>query len=267
MIVPCPHCQARLNLPQEVEGREVRCPNCRQVFRADGEALAESVQARPQPLPSPRDDHVQPRTQSPARYRDDDDETDIRRRRHEFDDHFDRPEVERDVENIVENAKAQTRSAGFAMLAAFAFTSFSILGETILNAVMQMEVGAVPGAMPVVLIAGCGIAFYAVPLVFIGLASRDLFTLGSRGIIITAIVMNFFVAFLLGGSAAINALLLGVGELPFPFGQILMSLVMNAISAVLNVAAAVMAIRALRLPDVTEAYAMCAEQTWRRRRW
>lgn len=268
MIVPCPHCQTRLNLPENAGGKQVRCPSCREVFRADKGALAQAVQAEPPP-PLPADDAIEERSprSRPPRYEGygEDEEGDEPRR---DDDEFDRRDVERDAENVIDNAKAQTRLAAYMMLAAFAFTTLNILGNSVVNVLTQMEMGNMQGDMAPFMAIGvvCGVLFYAVPLGFMMFAGRGLLILGSRGIIITAIVMNFLMMLLLGGGALLNVGVMVVMELPVPLGLTVPVIVMNSISSVLNLTAAVMAIRALRLPDVVEAYALRAEQAMRRRR-
>jgi predicted Zn finger-like uncharacterized protein len=272
MIIACPHCQAKLNLPENVEGKQVRCPNCRQVFRADKEVLQESVQAgMPEPAPAPTAVTPKPRDNQeersrPKRYADYDEDRDYRRADIYEDDHFDRREVKKDVEEIAENARAIARPAGYVMLGAFAFTAINIAGNGVLTMLTEMEMGAMPGE---VLALGliCSVGFYSLPLVFMMLGGRGLLTLGSRGMIVTAIVMNFILFFLLGGGAALNLGVLAMGELPVPLSLVVPTVVMNSISSVLNLAAAVMAIRVLRDPDVSEAYAVRLQELWRRRHY
>lgn len=273
MIIPCPHCQVSLNLPENVEGKQVRCPSCREVFRADKEVLQESVQpGMPEPAPTsvkpkPRDEEEErPRSKRPSRYQDYEDDPDDRRDNDYDRDDFDGREVKKDVEVIVENAKAQARPAVYIMLGAFVFTSINILGNAALTVMTQEEIGGLPaGGLLIGFI--CGVGLYLIPLMFMLAAAYALWTLGSRGIIITAIVMNFILFFLLGGGAALNVVVLAVGMVPLPLGVVLPTIVMNSISTVLNLAAAVMAIRVLKDADVTEAYAVRIEPLSRRRRY
>ncbi len=262
MIIPCPHCQAKLNLPENVEGKQVRCPNCRQVFRADKEALQESVQeGRPEPAPTavtpkPFDEEERPRSASTAaaRSRDyEDDEDDGRADDWDRDD-FER-QVRRDSEELLENAKAQARPAGYLMLAAFVFTGLNIASNAGLTVLTERELGNLPPG-PMVGIMICGVSIYVVPLIFMLLAGRALLALGSRGVIITAIVMNFILFFILGAGALANVAVLTMGQIPVPLYLVLPIIVMNSISCLLNLGAAVMAIRVLMLADVREAYAM-----------
>jgi hypothetical protein len=275
MVIACPHCHAKLNLPETVEGKEVRCPNCRRVFRADKEVLQESVQAgMPEPAPAPtavtpkpRDNQEErPRPKRPTRYADYDDDRDYRRDDVYDDDHFDRREVKKDVEEIVENAKAIARPAGYVMLGAFVFTAINIVSDTVLGIVAQNALGAVPGEILAVGVV-CSVGFYSIPLIFMMLAGRSLLTLGSRGMIVTAIVMNFILFLIFGGGAAVQLAVLVMGEVPVAPGLLLPIIVMDSISSVLNLAAAVTAIRVLRDPDVSEAYAVRVEELWRRRHY
>ena len=272
MIIPCPHCQARLNLPENVEGTEVRCPNCRQVFRADKKMLDQGVQiGLPEPgatptavTPKPRDNQEErPRPKRPAHNRDYDDDRDYRPDVYD-DDHFDGREVKKDVEEVVENAKAIARPAAWVMLAAFAFTGINIVSDTVLGIIVQNAMGAMPGQVLAVGVV-CNIGFYTIPLIFIFLAGQGLLTLGSRGMTVTAIVMNFILFFIFGGGAAVQLAILVMGEVPVAPGLILPIIVMDSISSVLNLTAAVMAIRVLRDADVSEAYAVRFAEMWRHR--
>jgi predicted Zn finger-like uncharacterized protein len=49
LAVSCPHCQSRVRVPDDAVGRDVRCPNCQQVFRVGGIEPAASVSRRPAP--------------------------------------------------------------------------------------------------------------------------------------------------------------------------------------------------------------------------
>jgi hypothetical protein len=262
-----------LNLPENVEGKQVRCPSCRQVFRADKDVLQDSVQAgAPESAPTsvtpkPRDNQEERAIpKRPSLYADYEDDSDYRRDDDHDGDELDGREVKKDVEELVENAKAQTRPAGYVMLGAFFFTAINIAGNGVLTVITQMQLGALPGEILAVGLI-CSVGFYSIPLIFMMLAGRALLTLGSRGLIITAIVMNFILFILLGGGAALNVWILASGELPVGLGLVLPTVVMNSISTVLNLAAAVMAIRVLRDPDVSEAYAVRVEELWRRRRY
>lgn len=46
----CPHCQKKLNVPDEYLGKQVRCPQCKNAFTA---AAGSSGPPAPPPLPSP----------------------------------------------------------------------------------------------------------------------------------------------------------------------------------------------------------------------
>ena len=107
MIVGCPHCQARLNLPVGVEGKQVLCPICRQVFRADEDVLKESVQAG-SPESAPAFVSARPRLE--------DDRRRVKTRRLDEDgdgDPLDSHGFSPDSVELIENAKSQTRPAAY----------------------------------------------------------------------------------------------------------------------------------------------------------
>ncbi len=47
LAVSCPHCQSRVRVPDDAVGRDVRCPNCQQVFRVGGIEPAPAAPRRP----------------------------------------------------------------------------------------------------------------------------------------------------------------------------------------------------------------------------
>jgi predicted Zn finger-like uncharacterized protein len=49
LAVSCPHCQSRVRVPDDAVGRDVRCPNCQQVFRVGGIEPAAAVSRRAGP--------------------------------------------------------------------------------------------------------------------------------------------------------------------------------------------------------------------------
>jgi len=278
MIIPCPHCQVRLNLPEDVEGKQVRCPSCKEVFRANKEVLEEAVQAGlPEPTPTsvtsrPRaeEDEEREPPRSRPRYRDygDDEDGDDGRDR----DDYDRRDIERDTEAVRAQAKRVARPAGYFMAAACIFTGINIAGNAVLSFLSQQEMGPPPPGVPgpgamIGLMVICLAVIFGPILIFIGLGSKCLFTLGSRGLIITAIVMNFILLLVMGGGLVINIIALAAGNLPVPIHLVLPTVVMNSFTCIANLGAAVLSIRVLINADVSEAYAMQQEDISRRRRY
>ncbi len=245
MIIECPHCQARLNLPEHVEGKQVRCQICRHVFWADQEAPKESVQAG-----SPESASVrrEPSHEEQGRFEDQED--------------CDESIHYRDSRELIERAKSLARPAGYAMLIAFIFTTINIFGDAAIYMATD-NLGMAKGAEGAVVTAAtsvCHILLYAPMLAFVGLGARSLFTLGSRGLIVTAIVMSIFVLLLLGGGSVISSLFLPAPDLPAGT-----AVAMCCISSLANLTAAVMAMRVLASDEVADAYAARAkEQRWRR---
>ena len=120
MNIRCPHCQARLNLPGYVEGKQVRCAICRQVFCADQDALKERIHAGSPELasvtPKPRDEE-RPRAKT-RRFEDEDD----------HDDHLGARDFSPDRQELIDNAKSLARPPAYAMLAAFILSTARSIG-------------------------------------------------------------------------------------------------------------------------------------------
>ena len=60
MLVDCPHCATKLNLPADLGGSVVRCPKCSETFRAESQTPAQAERMMPPP--------VQVRAERPERY-------------------------------------------------------------------------------------------------------------------------------------------------------------------------------------------------------
>jgi hypothetical protein len=77
-VINCPSCQRQLLLPEELHGRQVRCPHCDHTFTAQGPE--QGVTPPPEsirPAPDPERPWTPPREQEydrPSRRREDDDE-------------------------------------------------------------------------------------------------------------------------------------------------------------------------------------------------
>ncbi len=191
----------------------MRCPNCRQVFWADQEALKESVQAgspeKDSVTPRPREDGERPRAK--RRRFEEEDDYDDRRRDRGYDDHPVARDFAPDSRELIEDARALARPAGYAMLAAFCLTMANIISNVVIFIATDM-LGLAQGPQEAALTSFFHIVLYAPMVTFIGIGSRLLFTLGSRGLIITAIVMNFIVLLFLGGAVLLNFLMLATGR-------------------------------------------------------
>jgi hypothetical protein len=253
MIIKCPLCQAVLNLPAGVESEQVRCRICRHVFWVDQVVPMERVQASSSETASgmlkSRDERCRPK----AGQLEDEEECEERI-------HF--RELSPNSREMVDRAKSLARPAGYAMLIAFIFTTINIFGDAaIYMATDNLGMANGPDAAAVTAVTSvCHILFHAPMLTFIGIGARSLFTLGSRGLTVTAIVMNFFVFLLLGGTVVVNFLFLPPPD--FPRGA---ALAMSSVSSLANLTAAVMAIRVLASREVADAYAVWAEGRWHQR--
>ncbi len=293
MIISCPHCRTKLKLPEEVEGKQVRCPSCKVVFVANPEELQDAVQpglpgsaptsvTNPPPIPasSADDDAGQgyPIGKSRAADHDDEDDAPPRRRRYsddedDRDDDEPRRRIERD-DDLYASARGKTRIAGIAMMAAALFVLLNVAVNAVLSQVAQGQVGAPPVAAqnPAAFRIGQIVGVFCLALIFLPMigftfwAGVCLVKLGSRGIIITGIVMNGLLLLILGGGLGLNLYVLMEGAMPVPIGLVLPTVVMNSISCLLNLAAAALTIIALVQRDVSEFYAMQSGAARRRRR-
>jgi len=155
MIIPCPLCQMMLKLPEDVEGKKVRCPGCKEVFRANQETLAGACSGKnthAAALATGR--RVCPNRADvlDCRIDDHDKDQEVRRPRRLDDDEADEPEEENPLQQmreqedaIVARAKRKARVAGALML----LTGFFILSNVGVNAVLSQmanaEIGPPPG--------------------------------------------------------------------------------------------------------------------------
>lgn len=280
MIIACPHCQAQLKLPEEVEGKQVRCPSCKAEFRADPTELQAAVQAG-LPAPAPTGASTPPPVPDDAgtypigksRDRDEDDDEPVHRRRSYGDDDDDaddspvrrRPVVDDDT---YASAKRKTAIAGYAMLAAGFFVMLNIGVNAVMSQLAQAQMGLPPMAggndaafrLGQVLGIVCLFTVFLPIIGFVFWAGGCLLRLGSRGIIITGVVMNGLILLILGAGLAINVFVLTQGNVAIPLAYVVPTIVMNSISCLLNLAAALLSIVALVQRDVVEFYAMRAER-------
>src|SRR5262245_40684089 len=95
-LIRCPACSRKLNAPDTVVGKQLRCPLCKHVFRVPGEPAAvaplEVVKEAPPPRPPARPPAPAPRPPRPdvaEAYTDED--RPARRRRPEEADYADEP--------------------------------------------------------------------------------------------------------------------------------------------------------------------------------
>jgi hypothetical protein len=85
----------KLKLPEDVEGKKVRCPGCKEIFRADHQTLAGAAQAKiPTSAPPPEAAAPAPteQTYAIAEYDDRDRDQEVRRPRRLDDDEADEPD-------------------------------------------------------------------------------------------------------------------------------------------------------------------------------
>ena len=284
MIISCPHCQMKLKLPEDVEGKKVRCPGCKQIFRADHQTLAGATQAKiPTPAPAPGAAAPAPteQTYSIAEYDDRDRDQEVRRPRRLDDDEADQPDEDDPLQQMREEedaifarAKRKARVAGGLML----LTGFFILSNVGVNAVLSQMANAQIGPPPgpgndAAFRAGQTIGLVCMAIIFLPMigcivwAGVCLLTLRSRGIIITGVVINFLLLLILGAGLALNVFVLVQGQIPIPPALIWPTVVMNGISCILTLSTASSTIFVLVSGDVREAYLIQAGAAERLRRF
>jgi hypothetical protein len=169
-----------------------------------------------------------------------------------------------DSRELVENAKSLARPAGYAMLAAFLLNTVEVIAGTAISIANELNDPAQQDVLPLFFgtLACCYVVFEIPMLIFIGIGAKSLFTLGSRALIITAIVMNFIVFLIFCCGVVSNTLLGTWAPVDFAMGT---SIATSSVSSLANLTAAVMAIRVLTFREVADAYAARAEERLRRR--
>ena len=247
----------------------MRCTICRQVFRADQGAPKESVQAglpesaSGSATPKPREAEERPRAKG-RRFEDDGDDDDRRRRDRDDGDHLDSREFSRDSRGLVENAKSLARPAGYAMLAALFFTAADLLRILVID-VFARSALLPQGPGDIAITCCCHLFLYGTMSIFIAIGARSLFTLGSRALIVAAVVMNFVRFFISACIVVLNVAFILLAWAPAPDLLLTLGIVSNVPIGLANIVAAVMAIRVLMFREVADAYAARAEEQLRRR--
>ena len=272
MLIQCPKCQAKLELPADVEGKKVRCRACQEIFHVTSEIVTNAIQAgEPENKPPILSSDASADGESlPRRRSYDDDAPDIRRGRDDGDGR------DNSIEDV---AKHETRLAGRVMLVTFYVTLLYVLlnfGMSQLAAWGDQNPfghggGARDEAFGRTLGFGigvvCSIVIFVPILAFIYLAGRALLTLGSRGIIITGIVMNGIMFLILGCGLIVNLMLLSSPMVrdQIPFWTLMPTILLNPLSCLFNGMAFIFAIMALTREPVARYYQMKTGPTYRPR--
>jgi predicted Zn finger-like uncharacterized protein len=253
MIIPCPKCQARLNLPEDTAGSEVRCPGCRHVFRAVPEEEPPKRVLDPKPAPTKHPLDEEPYDRPP-------------RRRH-FDEDLDLREPHGDKAVLEDNAREQTRFAGQMMLAAGFGTLAGLLVNRGLAVFEDFELGLGPNNpefMANLVIGTVFRAFFFCPLLIVMLcAGRNLLRLGPRGMINAGVAVSFVVASALALEVLVDLLRLAAlgGSSPLIVPQMVVTFVSSGVS----LTAGILAIRALSEQHVHQYYDLQRERLRRYR--
>jgi hypothetical protein len=251
VVIQCPHCRARLSLPGNAEGSYVRCAICRRVFRADQDASKESdgtgsPESPPTATPQPREGREGYRAEDHHR------------------EYLGPCDFSSDSRELIENAKSLARPAGYAMLAALFFTAADLLHVLVVD-VFARSALLPQGPEDVAITCCCHLFLYGTISIFIAIGARSLFTLGSRGLIVTAVAMNFVRFFISSCIVVLNLAFTLLAWAPAPDLLLTLGIVINVPVGLANVTAAVMAIRVLMFREVADAYAARAVDQLRRR--
>ncbi len=252
MLIHCPKCQSTLDLPDDVEGKKVRCPACQEIFRATKEIVTNAIQAGE---PATRKDESGASGNTPKNRYETDDDDDLDRRL---------GELREDPKNVEGEAKQYTRLAGLVTIAAVIFFSFDILVSLLIfqfNAPNQAGKFQGPDAEIVAMTQAftpvCVVLMYAPMIVFVLLGGRALLSLGSRGLIITGIVFNGIIVLVLGCGTVVSIFSMmtpqGQANLP-PLWATVTQLSLGVMSGVLNLFAFILSIYALGREPVARYY-------------
>lgn len=261
MLIQCPKCQAKLELPADVEGKKVRCPACQEIFHATSEIVTNAIQAgEPENKPP---SNVGNAAQNRKGFDDDDD----------LDRRLD--SMREDAKDVEAEAKSCTRVAGWVNIGAAVFFAFDILVTLVL---LQLtgpdQVGQLRGReaelaatiqafMPV-----CIVLLYAPMIIFVLLGGRALLSLGSRGLIITGIVFNGIIVLLLGCGTLFSVFtsMTPDGRANMPPGWVYgTTLGLGVISGILNLVAFILAIKALTRDPVAQYFRLKSGTEYRGR--
>lgn len=239
MQITCPHCQARLGLPDEAAGKKARCTSCQTVFLVPDEAprASEHVQAgAPPPLlePEPDEDDERPR----RRDEDDEEEEDFDRAR----------------------AAAGGRRAGLLMyIAGGAYLLDSLISIPL--GIVVMHANPPPQGAPVHVVnaaqyscLGCQSLVSLVLILFVFLGAHQVRNLRGQGLVITGVVMCYIIVLYMAVSVVLSVFSLvtdfgGPDKLPA-----LINLVMDSTSGVLMLIAGIAGTMALLNRDVQAMY-------------
>jgi DNA-directed RNA polymerase subunit RPC12/RpoP len=248
MIFRCADCDAKLELPDGSEGRKARCPHCDEVI------VVPSVKRSGAAMPLQVDEEEPPR-RNRERSRDPD------RRENDGGD--------ADLE-----AKAKSEAGTAARWMRFAF--LSLLLNVIIGCALAATVytSRLPGQRHddadvgfLIAVLGCSALLLSAMLLSLFLAARSLGSLSSKALIVLGIIVGFVVVLLcLVGVFGEAMTLLQRGDLVhFTSYFALVRLILNLLTVVTCLPAAILAISALNKPDVSDYFFEKAERSRNRR--
>lgn len=187
MLTICDSCKKKLAIKNEADGKKVRCPHCKAIFIAyecaDME-IAEPESKHPSLESAAKDTHVD-NGESNWSF----DEPDRPKRRS--------PRAE-NVKEHRANAIAAMRPAANAMLAALVLSLVAVALRIVPRSFFFPEEFSRDPLFACG--AAGGVALYLLLFIFFGVATRRLYTAGSRGLIITGIVLGFLLVIDLAAS-------------------------------------------------------------------
>ncbi len=267
--ISCPSCSRKLKLADNLQGKQIRCPACKNVFRVEAPAeaeveIAEAVAEAPPPPPRP-----QPAARPAARpapppaedaFADFEDAPapPPRRRR--------APAPEADFEDVADadidlkKGRRTARRGGGALQTAFVFALLPWVAALVIIFALGggRGMGGRDAQAGIAMIAILSIV-YLIPVVFVAVGSAMLSGMRGRGMVITACIMAFITALQLliytgfwglAGMAILNAWRGSFDQAMLPLLVALLSLA----GCVLSIVGGIRALLTLGKPEVKAAY-------------
>ena len=258
MQIFCPSCQRQLRVPDTAVGKTVKCPACQKTFTVGSGASAEQIQTPVAPRPTvPEAPGIEEDTR-PRGSRRDYSEDDI------------------DLRDDEEARRIAGASAVWLIAAALAALIAALTNIVMTLALGGMEDGPFdfrPGVDDEFLagmicgLGGCGTVILSVVVLMI-IAGLQLKSFGSKGWVITGIVLSFGLALLFGGGALVDLFYMFVETRDALDHWVPVTIILCGATAFLACFAGVKAIMALNHPAVSAELERNRSKRRRRRiRW
>jgi hypothetical protein len=275
ILTNCPACKRKLKLAENLQGKQVRCPGCKEVFRvaAPPAEAAEAVEPAPVAVQPPPAARPAPRPAAPPAARpaprpapppeDEYDEEPVRpaprRRPPPEDEYDDRPEVA-DVGDAAKRGRRTAKRGALWLQLAFLldlipYVIFVVMLVALTGGTRGGGDGVVARGAMVIVVAMS--AVYLIPVIFLAVGATLLSNLKVRGLVITACILSFVVApqLLVYGAVwfldFLKAKEVNTGAavmMPFAIA------VTSFLGMVMNIVAGILGLLILAKPDVKAAY-------------